>query len=97
MAQFTPSRPIALGVLVAAIVVFALHHWYFLTSDAYYPIILYLAPAAAFLALGGIINPQLLVALEGKEQPTSLRVIAFVVALAGLVCSFVLHMTVYGF
>jgi|GEM_PF-2795068 hypothetical protein len=62
--QITPTRTLACGFLFGAIALLALNHWYFITNDAFYPIVVYAAPVFAFLGLGGLVNPKLLLALE---------------------------------
>jgi len=93
----TPSRKLAAGFLAGAIAVFALNHWRYVDSGRFYPIVVYGAPLFAFLALGSLFQPKLLLALEGSNYPTRLRVIAIALAVAGAACGFVLHKTVYGF
>jgi len=96
-AKVTPSRKLALQFLIGAIAVFALNHWHFLNSGQFYPIVVWGSPLFGFLAAGSLINPALLLALEGRDYPSYLRVLAVSLAAAGLGCGFILHKTVYGF
>jgi hypothetical protein len=94
--QITPSRQLASYFLIGAIGIFALNHWYYVDTGGYYPIVVYGAPLFGFLALGSLVNPQLLLALEGRDYPTHLRVLAILLAVAGVACGFVLHKNLYG-
>jgi hypothetical protein len=96
MSRITPSRKLAAQFLVGAVAVFALNHWWFLGSGEFYPIVVWGAPLFAFLAAGSLVDPRLMLALEGREYPASLRVVAVVLAAAGLVFGIVLHRTFYG-
>lgn len=96
-AKITPSRELAVQFLIGAIAVFGLNHLHFQSSGEFYPIVVWGAPLFAFLAAGSLINPSLLLALEGHDYPLHLRLLAITLAVAGLGCGFCLHKMVYGF
>ncbi len=93
----TPSRKLAAQFLVGAVAVFGLNHWHFLSTGRFYPIVVWGASLFAFLAAGSLVDPRLLLTLEGRDYPLHLRVWAISLALAGLDCGFCLHKMVYGF
>lgn len=91
-----PRLP-ALTVLFISLAVFALNYFVmFGANESYFLAPIYLCPAFALLALGGVVHPPLLRVFNGARHPRSLWLVGLALFGAGLGVGFFLHVQLFG-
>jgi hypothetical protein len=93
------NRTIPLILLLAAIGVLALHHWYVVTEGSAFVVALFILPPFGMLALGGVIYPPVLwsIGKYGKGLPATVKMVGVLLAVSGLAIGFYLFKFVYRF
>jgi hypothetical protein len=91
------SRIIPAIMLLASIVVVALHHWYAVNGGHPFVVGICLITAAGALALGGVVYPPVFwsIGVYGKHLPLPTKIAGALLAIAGLAGGFLLVIS-YG-
>ena len=91
------ARRVARAFLMAGILLVVVNHLSAVRDGEVYVFALVLGPTAVLLGVGGVLNPQILLAAgkHGTHLPQRLRVLAVLLVVAGLATSTVLALVVY--